>query len=216
MRLVVADDSLLLREGLQLILTEAGHDVVASVGDGPSFVAAALDQRPDVCLVDVRMPPSHTDEGLRAAVDVRRQWPESRVLVLSQYVEMSYADDLLAGGQGGVGYLLKDRVSDIDAFLASLQRVADGGTALDPEVIERLMVRRRDPLEQLTPREREVLGLMAQGMGNQAIADHLVVTLAAVEKHTQRIFAKLALLPDDSGHRRVLAVLAYLRGHSPG
>ena len=215
MRLVVADDSLLLREGLQLILSEAGHEVVASVGDGPSFVAAALEHRPDVCLVDVRMPPSHTDEGLRAAVDVRRQWPQVRVLVLSQYVEMSYADDLLAGGRGGVGYLLKDRVSDIDAFLASLQRVADGGTALDPEVIERLMVRRRDPMERLTAREREVLGQMAQGKGNQAIADDLVVTLAAVEKHTQRIFAKLGLLPDDAGHRRVLAVLAYLRGSAP-
>jgi DNA-binding NarL/FixJ family response regulator len=137
------------------------------------------------------------------------------VLVLSQYVEMSYADDLLAGGRGGVGYLLKDRVSDIDAFLASLQRVADGGTALDPEVIERLMVRRRDPMERLTAREREVLGQMAQGKGNQAIADDLVVTLAAVEKHTQRIFAKLGLLPDDAGHRRVLAVLAYLRGSAP-
>ena len=136
------------------------------------------------------------------------------MLVLSQYVEMSYADDLLAGGRGGIGYLLKDRVSDIDEFLASLQRVADGGTALDPEVIERLMVRRRDPMERLTPREREVLGQMAQGKGNQAIADDLVVTVAAVEKHTQRIFAKLGLLPDD-GHRRVLAVLAYLRGSAP-
>lgn len=211
MRIVVADDSLLLREGLQLILAEAGHEVVASVGDGPAFVDAALRERPDVNVVDVRMPPSHTDEGLRAAVEVRRQWPAARVLVLSQYVEMSYADDLLATGQGGVGYLLKDRVSDIDDFLDSLRRVAEGGTALDPQVIEHLMRRRRDPLERLTPREREVLGLMAQGRSNASVADALVVTPAAVEKHTQRIFAKLDLLPDDAGHRRVRAVLAYLR-----
>lgn len=211
MRVVLADDSLLLREGLQLILTDAGHEVVAGVGDGPAMVEAALRLRPDVSLVDVRMPPSHTDEGLRAAVEVRRQWPQARILVLSQYVEMSYADDLLAGGEGGVGYLLKDRVSAIDAFLDAVQRVAEGGTALDPQVIEHLMRRRRDPLEQLTPREREVLALMAEGGSNAAIAAALVVSAAAVEKHTQRIFAKLDLHADPADHRRVKAVLAYLR-----
>ena len=151
MRIVVADDSLLLREGLQLLLAEAGHEVVAAVGDGPSYVAATLEHRPDVGVVDVRMPPSHTDEGLRAAVDVRRAWPEARIMVLSQYVEVSYADDLLASGDGGVGYLLKDRVSDLDDFLAALATVADGGTVLDPQVVAQLMSRRRDPLEGLTP-----------------------------------------------------------------
>lgn len=211
MRIVVADDSLLLREGLQLLLAEAGHEVVASVGDGPSYVAAALAHRPDVSVVDVRMPPSHTDEGLRAAVDVRAAWPGARIMVLSQYVEVSYADDLLAAGEGGVGYLLKDRVSDLDDFLTALVTVAEGGTVLDPLVVQQLMSRRRDPLEGLTPREREVLALMAAGRSNAAIAEELVVTLGAVEKHTQRIFAKLGLLPDDAAHRRVLAVVRYLR-----
>ncbi|HEU5455344.1 MAG TPA: response regulator transcription factor [Nocardioides sp.] len=211
MRIVVADDSLLLREGLQLLLAEAGHEVVASVGDGPSYVAATLAHRPDVSVVDVRMPPSHTDEGLRAAVDVRAAWPGARIMVLSQYVEVSYADDLLAAGEGGVGYLLKDRVSDLDDFLTALVTVAEGGTVLDPLVVQQLMTRRRDPLEGLTPREREVLAQMAAGRSNAAIADALVVTLGAVEKHTQRIFAKLGLLPDDAAHRRVLAVVRYLR-----
>ncbi|KRF16562.1 LuxR family transcriptional regulator [Nocardioides sp. Soil797] len=211
MRIVIADDSLLLREGLQLLLTEAGHEVVASVGDGTSFVEVALAHRPDVSIVDVRMPPSHTDEGLRAAVDVRRAWPAAPVMVLSQYVEVSYADELLAGGRGSVGYLLKDRVSDIDDFLAALERVASGGTAMDPLVVSQLMSRRGDPLDQLTPREREVLGLMAQGMSNTSIAEALTVTLGGVEKHTQRIFAKLGLLSDDSANRRVLAVLRFLQ-----
>jgi DNA-binding NarL/FixJ family response regulator len=211
MRLVVADDSLLLREGLQLLLAEAGHEVVASVGDGPSYVAAVLAHRPDASIVDVRMPPSHTDEGLRAAVEVRRAWPEARIVVLSQYVEVSYADDLLATGDGGVGYLLKDRVSDLDDFLTALATVADGGTVLDPLVVRQLMGRRADPLDALTPREREVLSLMAEGRSNAAIAEALVVTLGAVEKHTQRIFAKLGLLPDDAAHRRVLAVVRFLR-----
>ena len=170
MRIVVADDSLLLREGLQLLLAEAGHEVVAAVGDGPSYVAATLEHRPDVGVVDVRMPPSHTDEGLRAAVEVRRAWPDARIMVLSQYVEVSYADDLLASGDGGVGYLLKDRVSDLDDFLSALATVAEGGTVLDPQVVAQLMRRRRDPLEGLTPREREVLGLMAEGRSNAAIA----------------------------------------------
>lgn len=211
MRVVVADDSLLLREGLQLMMGEAGHEVVASVGDGPSFVEAMLAHRPDIGLVDVRMPPSHTDEGLRAAVEVRRQWPQARLMVLSQYVELSYAEELL-GEDGGVGYLLKDRVSDLDDFLASLATVADGGTVLDPLVIRQLMSRDRDPVAALTPREREVLGLMAEGRSNAAIAEALTVTPAAVEKHTQRIFAKLGLYQDDaSSHRRVVAVLRYLR-----
>ena len=211
MRIVVADDSLLLREGLQLLLAEAGHEVVASVGDGPSYVVAALKHRPDVSVVDVRMPPSHTDEGLRAAVEVRAAWPGARIMVLSQYVEVSYADDLLAAGEGGIGYLLKDRVSDLDDFLTALLTVAEGGTVLDPLVVQQLMTRRRDPLEGLTPRELEVLALMAAGRSNAAIAEELVVTLGAVEKHTQRIFAKLGLLPDDAAHRRVLAVVRYLR-----
>ena len=213
MRVVIADDSLLLREGLQLLLAEAGHEVVGSVGDGPSFVATMLEVRPDLGLVDVRMPPSHTDEGLRAAVDVRRSWPEARILVLSQYVEVSYADDLLATGDGGVGYLLKDRVSDLDDFLGSVQAVANGGTVLDPLVVRQLMGRHRDPVADLTPREREVLALMAEGRSNAAIAEALSVSLAGVEKHTQRIFAKLGLRPDDdTAHRRVAAVLAFLRG----
>ena len=211
MRIVVADDSLLLREGLQLLLAEAGHEVVAAVGDGPSYVAASLEHRPDVGVLDVRMPPSHTDEGLRAAVELRRDWPGARIMVLSQYVEVSYADDLLATGDGGVGYLLKDRVSDLDDFLGAVQAVAAGGTALDPMVVRQLMGRNRDPLADLTPREREVLSLMAEGKSNAAIADALSVSLAGVEKHTQRIFAKLGLAPDDAdAHRRVAAVLRFL------
>ena len=171
-----------------------------------------LEQRPDLGIVDVRMPPSHTDEGLRAALDVRRSWPDARIVVLSQYVEVSYADDLLATGDGGVGYLLKDRVSDLDDFLAAIAAVAAGGTALDPLVVRQLMGRNRDPLVDLTPREREVLSLMAEGRSNAAIAEALSVSLAGVEKHTQRIFAKLGLLPDDdTAHRRVAAVLRFLR-----
>ena len=212
MKVVIADDSMLLREGLQLLLTEAGHDVVASVGDGPSFVAAMLEHRPDIGIVDVRMPPSNTDEGLRAAVAVRRSWPDARLMVLSQYVEVSYADELLATGDGGVGYLLKDRVSDLDDFLGSLGAVAAGGTSLDPMVVRQLMGRNRDPLADLTPRELEVLSLMAEGKSNAAIADALSVSLAGVEKHTQRIFAKLGLSPDDdTAHRRVQAVVRYLK-----
>ncbi|MEV7430357.1 MULTISPECIES: response regulator transcription factor [unclassified Nocardioides] len=212
MRIVVADDSFLLREGLQLLLAEAGHEVVASVADGPSFVAAVLEHRPDVGIVDVRMPPTHTDEGLRAAVEVRRSWPEARLLVLSQYVEVAYAEDLLAAGEGGVGYLLKDRVADLDDFTTALDTVARGGTALDPQVVRRLMGARRDPLAALTPREHEVLALMAEGRSNSAIAEAMVVTSGAVEKHTQRIFAKLGLAPDDgAAHRRVAAVVSYLR-----
>ncbi|GGO76865.1 DNA-binding response regulator [Nocardioides deserti] len=209
---MVADDSFLLREGLQLLLAEAGHEVVASVADGPSFVAATLEHRPDVGIVDVRMPPTHTDEGLRAAVEVRRAWPEARLLVLSQYVEVAYAEDLLAAAEGGVGYLLKDRVADLDELASALDTVSRGGTALDPQVVRRLMGARRDPLAALTPREHEVLALMAEGRSNSAIAEAMVVTGGAVEKHTQRIFAKLGLSPDDdTAHRRVAAVVRFLR-----
>lgn len=213
MRIVIADDSLLLREGLQLLLSEAGHEVVAAVGDGPAFVDAVMSSRPDVAIVDVRMPPSHADEGLRSAVEVRARWPQARVLVLSQYVELSYANELFEGGDGGVGYLLKDRVSAIDEFVDGVERVASGGTVLDPQVVAQMMVRKRrdDPVASLTPREREVLSLMAEGRSNASIAAALVVSEGAVEKHTQRIFAKLGLAPDDAQHRRVLAVLAYLR-----
>lgn len=213
LRVVVADDSVLLREGLVRVLTENGHDVVAAVGDGPSLVDAIDRHRPDVSVVDVRMPPSHTDEGLRAAVEARRLVPGTPVLVLSQYVEVSYADDLLADRSGAVGYLLKDRVAAITEFLDALNRVAGGGTVLDPEVVGQLLARRRrdDPLRQLTPREREVLGLMAEGRSNTAIAKALVVSDGAVEKHVRNIFTKLTLPPDDEQHRRVLAVLAYLR-----
>ena len=214
MRVVIADDAVLLREGLVRLLTEAGHDVVAAVGDGPSLVTAVLEHEPDISIVDVRMPPSHTDEGLRAAVEARGKVPGTPVLVLSQYVEVSYADDLLADGKGGIGYLLKDRVSDVSDFLDGLARVAGGGTVLDPEVVAQLFARRRrgDPLRSLTAREREVLGLMAEGRSNTAIARHLVVTEGAVEKHVRNIFTKLDLPPDDEQHRRVLAVLAYLKG----
>ncbi|WP_205474000.1 response regulator transcription factor [Nocardioides sp. SYSU D00038] len=216
MRVVVADDSVLLREGLQLLLAEAGHEVVAGVGDGTAYVEAALAHRPDVSVVDVRMPPSHTDEGLRAAAEVRRAWPGARLMVLSQYVEVSYADELLASGDGGVGYLLKDRVSEVDDFLDGLSDVADGGTVLDPLVVQQLMGRRRDPVAALTPRERDVLALMAEGRSNGAIAAALVVTPGAVEKHIQRIFTKLDLHQDDTNHRRVQAVVRYLRSGSPG
>ncbi|MEV6923536.1 response regulator transcription factor [Dactylosporangium sp. NPDC051485] len=213
MRVVVADDAVLLREGLVRLLTESGHEVLAAVGDGPSLVAAIVEHRPDVAIVDVRMPPSHTDEGLRAAVEARARVPRTPILVLSQYVEVSYADDLLADRAGAVGYLLKDRVSEVAEFLDAMQRVATGATVLDPEVVGQLLVRRRrdDPLRSLTPREREVLGLMAEGRSNTAIARKLVVTDGAVEKHVKNIFTKLDLPPDDEQHRRVLAVLAYLQ-----
>ncbi|WFE30719.1 response regulator transcription factor [Solwaraspora sp. WMMD791] len=214
MRVAIADDSVLLREGLVRLLTEHGHQVVAAVGDGPALVAAVGTLRPDVSIIDVRMPPSHTDEGLRAAVAIRRELPGTPVLMLSQYVEVSYADDLLADRAGAVGYLLKDRVAAIAEFLDALARVAAGGTVLDPEVVGQLLARRRrdDPLRTLTPREHEVLGLMAQGRSNGAIARQLVVTDGAVEKHVNNIFGKLRLPPDTEQHRRVLAVLAYLRG----
>jgi len=210
---VIADDAVLLREGLIRLVEENGHTVVAAVGDGPALVEAIVTHKPDVSIVDVRMPPTHTDEGLRAAVEARRQVPGSPILVLSQYVEVSYADDLLADRAGAVGYLLKDRVAYVAEFLDGLARVAAGGTVLDPDVVAQLLVRRRDdPLRNLTPREREVLGLMAEGLSNTAIARKIVVTDGAVEKHVRNIFTKLNLHQDDEQHRRVLAVLTYLQG----
>ncbi len=214
MRVVLAEDSVLLREGLVRLLEEAGTEVVAAVADGPSLVRAVGELRPDVAVVDVRMPPTHTDEGLRAAVEARAAVPGTAVLVLSQYVEVAYADELLADGRGGVGYLLKDRVSDLDQLMAALSDVVAGGTVLDPQVVAQLFARRRadDPVRRLTPREQEVLGMIAEGHSNAAIARLLVVTPGAVEKHTQRIFAKLGLAPDEDRNSRVMATLAYLRG----
>ena len=214
LRVAVADDSVLLREGLVRLLTESGHEVVAAVGDGRSLVEAIERHTPDISVVDVRMPPSHTDEGLRAAVEARQRVPGSPVLVLSQYVELSYADDLLADRVGGIGYLLKDRVAAVAEFLDALERVASGGMVLDPEVVSQLLVRRRrdDPLKGLTPREREVLALMAEGRSNLNIARSLTIADGSVEKHVRNIFTKLMLPPDLEQNRRVLAVLAYLSG----
>jgi DNA-binding NarL/FixJ family response regulator len=211
-RVVLGEDLYLLREGLARLLTAHGCEVVAAVGDGPALLDAMLEHRPDVAVVDVRMPPTFTDEGLRAALAARRQIPGLPVLVLSQYVEQLYARELLADGAGAVGYLLKDRVFDAVQFVDAVRRVAAGGTAMDPEVIAKLLVHgsSREPLGTLTPREREVLGLMAEGRSNAAIAAKLVVTERAVAKHTSNIFAKLDLPPSDDDNRRVLAVLAYL------
>ncbi|WP_328833481.1 response regulator transcription factor [Streptomyces sp. NBC_00252] len=212
LRIVLADDAVLLREGLVRLLTDDGHQVVAAVGDGPALVEAVLTHRPDVAVVDVRMPPTHTDEGLRAAISVRAQLPGTPVLVLSQYVEESYAAELLADGSGAVGYLLKDRVARVEEFLDALARVARGATVLDPQVVSRLLAgqRRKAPLAALTPRERQLLALMAEGHSNTAIAHRLALSNSAVEKHIGNVFAKLGLPPDDSRHRRVLAVLAHL------
>jgi len=207
---VIVEDLALLREGLVRLLEDAGHDVIAAVEDGSGLLRVAVTERPDVAVVDIRLPPSFRDEGLRAAIEARRRVPGLPVLVLSQYVEQTYASELLADGVGGVGYLLKERVADTRDFVAAVERVAEGGTALDPEVVRQL-VARRGPLSELTPREREVLGLMAEGRSNAAIAADLVISESAVEKHVSRIFEKLGLPPSDSDHRRVLAVLAYLR-----
>ncbi|WP_261556863.1 response regulator [Frankia tisae] len=213
MRVVIAEDSVLLREGLRRLLTDAGCEVVATVGDGPGLVDAVATHQPDVSVVDVRMPPSHRDEGLRAAIKARSETPGSPVLVLSQYVEKQYAAELLADGAGAVGYLLKDRVADVREFVDAVRRVAAGGTVMDPEVVAQLLVRNRrnDPMSALTPREREVLTLMAEGRSNTAIAAHLVVSSGAVEKHISNVFSKLGLESTTKDHRRVLAVLAYLR-----
>jgi DNA-binding NarL/FixJ family response regulator len=210
MRIAIAEDSVLLREGLTSLLAEAGHEVVAAEGDAEKFLRAVAATAPDACVVDVRMPPTFTDEGLRAALLIRDQWPGVGVLVLSQWVEERYATELISGRPHGVGYLLKDRVSDVAEFLDALLRVAEGGSALDPEVVAQLLARSRHPLGDLTPREREVLALMAEGLTNAAIADALVVGGGAIEKHINNIFAKLGLAPDERDHRRVLAVLRYL------
>ncbi|MFI8240137.1 LuxR C-terminal-related transcriptional regulator [Streptomyces sp. NPDC085866] len=212
MRVVIAEDHALLREGPVLLLGSAGHEVVAVVGSGPEILPALLEHLPDIAVPDVRMPPLFRDEGLRAALDARRYLPGLPVLMLSQYVEESYAAELLSGGARGVGYLFKDRVGRVDEFLDALERVAGGGTALDPEVVTELMTRREDsPLDALTPREREVLQLMAEGHDDTTIARTLVITERSVSKHIGNVFLKLGLPPSDSGHRRVPAVLACLQ-----
>ncbi|HTW06289.1 MAG TPA: response regulator transcription factor [Acidimicrobiales bacterium] len=211
MRVMVAEDLVLLREGLVRLLADAGIQVVAAVGDAEAFLREVASAPPDAVVVDVRMPPTFTDEGLRAALVVRKRWPAVGVLVLSQYVEERYAAELLAvRGGGGVGYLLKDRVADVADFVDALERVAGGGSAIDPEVVAQLLTRRTDPLSSLTAREREVLALMAEGRSNSAIASALVVGPGAVEKHVNSIFTKLGLSPTDTDHRRVIAVLTYL------
>jgi DNA-binding NarL/FixJ family response regulator len=212
-RVIVAEDSVLLREGLCRLLDEAGIEVMAAVGDGDALLAAAGSTAADLAIVDVRMPPTFTDEGLRAALALRERHPELRILILSQYVEERYAVELLRAGAGGVGYLLKERVADVAEFVEAVRRVANGGSAIDPEVVAQLLGRRAEdsPLAELTPREREVLALMAQGRSNSAIAATLVLTEGAVEKHVSSIFGKLRLRPADTDHRRVLAVLAYLK-----
>jgi DNA-binding NarL/FixJ family response regulator len=211
-RLVIAEDSVLLREGMARLLEEQGFEVAGQAGDGEELVRKVMAHKPDVAIVDVRMPPTHTDEGLRAAQRIREELPETGVLVLSQYVEEEYATELIGDRAEGVGYLLKDRVADVDAFVDAVRRVGQGGSALDPEVVSLMLGRRRDePLSELTPREREVLGLMAEGLSNNAIAERLVVTERAVEKHVTSIFGKLRLPPTGETHRRVLAVLAYVR-----
>jgi DNA-binding NarL/FixJ family response regulator len=210
---VIADDSVLMREGITRILAEGDIDVAAGVGDAPSLIAAVENCKPDLAIIDVRMPPAYIDEGLRAAIEIRRRWPEVALVVLSQFVEERYASELLADNTDKIGYLLKDRISDVGQFIESLQRVADGGTVLDPQVVRQLLTRSRktDPLGRLTPRETEVLALMAEGRSNTAIADALVISARAVEKHIASIFLKLDLPPDTGQyHRRVMAVVRYL------
>jgi len=213
MRVVIADDSVLLREGIARLLEDAGFDVVGQAGDAEELLLKVRSYSPQVAIVDIRMPPSHTDEGLRAAREIREKYPDTGVLVLSQYVEPEYALDLLSESAEGVGYLLKDRVADVGEFAAAVRRVGEGGSALDPAVVALLVGRNRkdDPVARLTPREREVLEQMAEGRSNQAISQRLVVTERAVEKHVTSIFGKLRLPADAADHRRVLAVLTYLR-----
>jgi DNA-binding NarL/FixJ family response regulator len=216
LRVVIGEDSVLLLAGLVKVLDSAGFEVVATAGDGTALMEAVEREQPNLVIADVRMPPSHTDEGIRAALAIRVRWPDIAILVLSQYVEERYAADLLSANTSSVGYLLKDRVADVADFLEALRRVAAGGTALDPEVVAQLLLRRgADPMEALTQRERDVLALMAEGRSNAEIGSALVITDSAVSKHINSIFAKLGLHPGDTGHRRVLAVLRYLGG-APG
>jgi DNA-binding NarL/FixJ family response regulator len=209
---MIAEDSVLLREGITRLIVDAGEDVVAGFGDADALLETLASDQPDLVVLDVRMPPTHTDEGVRAALQIRERWPGIGILVLSQYVEERYASELISGDLGGVGYLLKDRVADVREFIEALRRVNDGGTVLDPEVVTQLLARarQRDPLERLTPRERTVLSLMAEGRSNAAIAQTLVVSDGAVEKHVSNIFTKLDLPPASEDHRRVLAVLRWL------
>jgi DNA-binding NarL/FixJ family response regulator len=216
-RAVIAEDSVLLREGLSRLLTEAGIEIVGQAGDGEDLLRKTRAHKPDVVVTDIRMPPTQTDEGLRAAKVIRDELPDIGVLVLSQYVEEGYVMDLLGERADGVGYLLKDRVSDVERFVEAVHRVAEGGSALDPEVVSHMLGRRRrdNPLDELTPREREVLGLMAEGYSNSAIAAKLVVTERAVEKHVTNVFGKLGFGSEPEYHRRVLAVLAFVRSSAP-
>jgi DNA-binding NarL/FixJ family response regulator len=211
-RIVIAEDSVLLRAGLTRLLIDAGHEIVATVGDADTLLQVVERHTPELAVVDVRMPPTHTDDGLRAALQIRQRWPSVGILVLSQYVEERYATELLADDTSGLGYLLKDRIADVGDFLDAVQRVGEGGAALDPEVVAQLLARtrRRDPIERLSPREREVLALMAEGRSNSAIARELVVSDGAVEKHVSNIFTKLDLPPTEHDHRRGLAVLQWL------
>jgi DNA-binding NarL/FixJ family response regulator len=213
MRIVIADDAVLLREGAARLLEDAGHDVVAQAGDAEELVRKVRAHKPDVAIIDVRMPPDNTDDGLRAALAIRDELPDVAILLLSQYVEDRYLGQLLASGADGVGYLLKDRVTEVERLADAVQRVADGGSVLDPEVVAQMLGRSREegPLDSLTPREREVLGLMAEGRTNRAIAGELFLSERAVERHVTSIFGKLGLPADEQDHRRVLAVLAYLR-----
>ena len=211
MRIVIAEDSALLRDGLTRMLADHGHEVVGAIDDAVGLTQLVEREDAELVVLDVRMP-THTDEGIRAALELRTQWPDLPIVVLSQYVEENYASELLAGDLGGVGYVLKDRVTDVGQFVETVERVAQGGTAIDPEVVSQLLARtrRQQPIADLSPREREVLGLMAEGRSNAAIAEKLVITQRAVEKHVKNIFQKLRLAPTDSDHRRVLAVLRYL------
>jgi DNA-binding NarL/FixJ family response regulator len=211
-RIVIAEDSALLRDGLTRLLTDHGHAVVGAIDDAVGLMQLVEREDAELVVLDVRMPPTHTDEGIRAALELRSHWPELPIVVLSQYVEENYASELLAGDLGGVGYVLKDRVTDVAQFVQTVERVAEGGTAVDPEVVSQLLARtrRQRPIAELSPREREVLGLMAEGRSNIAIAEELVITQRAVEKHVKNIFQKLRLTPADTDHRRVLAVLRYL------
>jgi DNA-binding NarL/FixJ family response regulator len=211
-RIVIAEDSALLRDGLRRMLVDHGHEIVGAIDDAVGLAQLVERENAELVVLDVRMPPTHTDEGIRAALELRSHWPQLPIVVLSQYVEENYASELLAGDLGGIGYVLKDRVTDVGQFVATVERVAKGGTAIDPEVVSQLLARtrRQQPIAELSPREREVLGLMAEGRSNIAIADELVITQRAVEKHVKNIFQKLRLAPADTDHRRVLAVLRYL------